>query len=63
MGIDNGNTYDVEYSKEGYFTDTLEVTLVNEEIISSKCSFIAKESFSKKVKLLIVKVMVFLIVI
>ena len=22
MGIDNANTYDVEYSKDGYFTDT-----------------------------------------
>ena len=33
IGIDNGNTYDVEYSKEGYFADTIEVTLVNGEIV------------------------------
>ena len=51
MGIDNANTYDVEYSKEGYFTDTLEVTLVNGEIIIQNISLLPKQSFSKTGKI------------
>ena len=51
MGIDNANTYDVEYSKEGYFTDTLEVTLVNEEIIIQNVALLPKQSFSKTGKI------------
>ena len=47
IGIDNANTYDVEYSKEGYFTDTLEVTLVNGEIIIQNVALMPKQSFSK----------------
>ena len=51
MGIDNANTYDVEYSKEGYFTDTLEVTLVNGEIIIQNVALLPKQSFSKTGKI------------
>ena len=51
MGIDNANTYDIEYSKEGYFTDTLEVTLVNGEIIVQNIALLPKESFSKTGKI------------
>ena len=47
MGIDNANTYDVEYSKDGYFTDTIEVTLVNGEIKFQSIALLPKESFSK----------------
>ena len=51
MGIDNANTYDVEYSKEGYFTDTVEVTLVNGEIIVQNIALLPKNSFSKTGKI------------
>ena len=51
IGIDNANTYDVEYSKEGYFTDTLEVTLVNGEIIIQNVALLPKQSFSKTGKI------------
>ena len=51
MGIDNANTYDVEYSKDGYFTDTLEVTLVNGEIVVQNIALLPKESFSKTGKI------------
>ncbi len=51
IGIDNANTYDVEYSKEGYFTDTLEVTLVNGEIIIQNVALMPKQSFSKTGKI------------
>ncbi|MBF45262.1 MAG: hypothetical protein CMD38_03075 [Flavobacteriales bacterium] len=47
MGIDNANTYEIEYSKEGYFTDTAEVTLVNGEITLQNIALLPKESFSK----------------
>ena len=51
IGIDNANTYDVEYSKEGYFNDTLEVTLVNGEIIIQNVALMPKQSFSKTGKI------------
>ena len=51
IGKDNANTYDVEYSKEAYFTDTLEVTLVNGEIIIQNVALLQKQSFSKTGKI------------
>ena len=51
IGIDNGNTYDVEYSKDGYFTDTIEGTLVNGEIGFQNISLLPMESFSKTGKI------------
>ncbi len=51
MGIGNANTYDVEYSKDGYFTDTLEVTLINGEIIVQNIALLPKDSFSKTGKI------------
>ena len=51
MGIDNTNTYNIEYSKEGYFTDTLQVTLVNGETTVQNISLLPKESFTKTGKI------------
>ena len=52
MGIDNGNTYNIEYSKSGYFTDTIQVTLVNGEIVTKNVALLPKESFSKSGKII-----------
>ena len=38
------NTYNVEYSKEGYFTDTIEISLINGETITKNISLLPKES-------------------
>lgn len=51
LGIDNANTYDVEYSKEGYFTDTVQVSLINGEIVTKNMSLLPKNSFSKTGKI------------
>ena len=51
MGIDNTNTYNVEYSKEGYFTDTLQVSLINGETTVQNVSLLPKESFTKNGKI------------
>ena len=52
MGIDNTNTYNVEYSKEGYFIiDTLQVSLINGETTSSKCFYYYRVFFTKHGKI------------
>ncbi len=51
MGVENANTFDVEYSKEGYFTDTVQVTLINGEIVTKNVSLLPKDSFSKTGKI------------
>ena len=51
IGVENANTYDVEYSKIGYFTDTVEVTLINGEIVNKNVALLPKNSFSKTGKI------------
>ena len=51
MGIENANTYDVEFSKEGYFTDTVQVTLINGEVVTKNIALLPKNSFSKTGKI------------
>ena len=52
IGIENGNTYNVEFSKEGYFTDTIEITLFNGQTITKNISLLPKESFEKNGKII-----------
>ena len=39
----------LRYSKEGYFTDTLQVSLINGETTVQNVSLLPKESFTKNV--------------
>lgn len=47
IGIDEPNTYNVEYSKPGYFTDTLQITLTSGDIVTQNVKLLPKNSFSK----------------
>lgn len=47
FGIDEPNTYNVEYSKNGYFTDTLQITLISGEVVTQNVKLLPQNSFSK----------------
>ena len=47
IGIDDPNTYNVEFSKSGYFTDTLQITLTSGGLVTQNVKLLPKNSFSK----------------
>jgi hypothetical protein len=47
IGIDDPNTYNVEFSKSGYFTDTLQITLTSGDLVTQNVKLLPKNSFSK----------------
>ena len=47
IGTGSPNTYDVEYSKLGYFTDTIEVTFSSGQLVTKNVALLPQQSFSK----------------
>lgn len=47
IGTGNQNTYEVEYSKLGYFTDTIEVTFSSGQLVTKNVALLPQQSFTK----------------
>ncbi|MGC6470819.1 MAG: choice-of-anchor B family protein [Flavobacteriales bacterium] len=50
IGIESPNTYDVEFSKEGYFTDTLQISFSSGVLATQNVALLPKFPFSKNGK-------------
>ena len=52
IGTASPNTYDVEFSKYGYFTDTLQIEFTSGNVVTKNVALLPKDSFSKTGKVI-----------